>query len=480
LNAGTTIEIGTGESEWSDMKGVRFSGAFYRTVGAIFLLTVAGGLALWWWQSRLPDEQIYIPAPEKITAEVELLRGYLRIDTSNPPGNEIEGARFLAAELARRGVEAEIVESEPGRASIYARIRGRRPGEGLMLLSHIDVVPADPAQWRNPPFAGNVELNQIWGRGALDMKSITIAHLIAFADLHAQGGLERDLVFLSVADEETGGALGMEWIVENRPDMVEGIRYAVNEGGITETLKGEVRYFGVEVGSKPATLVRLVSDDRERLRDIRLELEPLFEVGEPERVLPEVREYFRTIAPYREVGGDLLADIDATIEAGRFWLLDRTYRELTANTMWAGGVLEGEDGGFAMEVVLRNLPDEDPDVRLGLLREIVGESVSIEVRTKMAATPISSTTTPFFELLRRTARDHYGDVTVGPVVMTEIATDSRFLRALGADAYGFWPFPVDFFQTKGIHGIDERLRIDWFLSGIEMTRDLVARWTRPE
>jgi hypothetical protein len=75
LNAGTTIEIGTGESEWSDMKGVRFSGAFYRTVGAIFLLAVAGGLALWWWQSRLPDEQIYIPAPEKITAEVELLRG---------------------------------------------------------------------------------------------------------------------------------------------------------------------------------------------------------------------------------------------------------------------------------------------------------------------------------------------------------------------------------------------------------------------
>jgi acetylornithine deacetylase/succinyl-diaminopimelate desuccinylase-like protein len=474
------MEIGGWGSEWGDMKGVRFSGAFYRTLSAIFLFAVAGALALWWWQSRLPDEGLYIPLPEKITAEVELLRDYLRIDTSNPPGNEIEGARFLAAELARRGVEAEIVESEPGRASVYARIRGRRPGEGLMLLSHIDVVPADPEGWRNPPFAGIVELNQIWGRGALDMKSITIAHLIAFADLHAGGDLERDLVFLSVADEEAGGTLGMEWIVENRPDMVEGIRYAVNEGGITETLQGKVRYFGVEVGSKPLTIVKLSSPDRDRLRRIRIRLEPHFDAGQPERILPEVREFFRAIAPYRLRGGDLLEDIDATIEAGEFWLLDGSYRELTANTMWAGGVVANESGGFQMVVALRNLPDEDPDARIAFLREIVGEGVSFEVTMKMPATPISSSETPFFELLRQTARDHYGDVAVGPVVMTVIATDSRFLRTRGVDAYGFWPYPVDFFQTQGIHGIDERLRIDWFISGIEMTRDLATRWTGPE
>jgi acetylornithine deacetylase/succinyl-diaminopimelate desuccinylase-like protein len=460
------------------MKGFRFSGAFYRTVGAIFLLAVAGGLALWWWQSRLPDEQIYIPRPEEITAEVELLRDYLRIDTSNPPGNEIEGARFLAAELARRGVEAEIVESEPGRASVYARICGRRPGEGLMLLSHIDVVPADPAAWRNPPFGGVIELNQLWGRGALDMKSITIAHLIAFAEMSAAGDLERDLVFLSVADEEAGGKLGMEWIVENRPDMVEGIRYAVNEGGVTETIAGEVQYFGVEVGSKPSVLVDLVADDRETLRRVRLELEPWFEPKQPLRILPGVREYFQKVAPYRKRGGDLLADIDATVAAGRFWLLDGSYRQLTTNTIWANGPVE-DAGEFRMKVVLSNLPDEDPEERMLFLRGEVGEGVRIEPISIMPSTPLSSTATPFFELIRSTVRDHYGEVEVGPLVMTDIATDSRFLRSRGVDAYGFWPFPVDFFQTRGIHGVDERLRLDWFRQGIDLTRDLVTKWVEP-
>jgi len=462
------------------MKGVRFSGAFYRTVGAIFLLAVAGALALWWWQSRLPDEEIYIPQPEVVTPEVNLLRDYLRIDTSNPPGHEIEGAKFLAAELSRRGVEAEIVESEPGRASVYARIRGRRSGEGLMLLSHLDVVPAEPADWRHPPFDGVIELNQLWGRGVLDMKSITIAHLIAFAELSAAGGLERDLVFLSVADEERGGKLGMEWIVENRPDMIEGVRYAVNEGGVTETIAGEVRYFGVEVGSKPMILVDLVADERETLRRVRLDLEPWFEPQQPLRILPGVREYFQRVAPYRKAGGALLADIDATVAAGRFWLLDRSYRELTTNTVWAEGPAPGPEGEFRMKVRLSNLPDEDPETRMQFLREQVGAEVRIEPILVMPSTPLSSTATPFFEHIRRTVGRHYGEVEVGPLVMADIATDSRFLRSRGIDAYGFWPYPVDFFQTEGIHGVNERLRLDWFLQGIDLTRDLVGEWVRPK
>ncbi|MFN2443622.1 MAG: M20/M25/M40 family metallo-hydrolase [Thermoanaerobaculia bacterium] len=455
------------------------SRAFYRTLAAILLVAIAGGTVIWWMQRRTPDEDLYIPREAKVTPEVEMLQAYLRIDTSNPPGNETEGALFLIEELRRRGVEAELIEPVPGRGSVYARIPGRRPGEGLMLLSHIDVVPADPSEWRNPPFAGEIELNQIWGRGALDMKSITIAHVIAFAKLHAAAPLERDLVLLVVADEETGGTLGMEWITDNRPDVLEGIRYAVNEGGITETVRNEVKYFGVEIGSKPTTFVRLASDSREILRRARIDLEPFFEADLPERLLPEVTEYFRRVAPYRLRGGDLLADIDGAIASGRFWLLPKNYRDLTANTVWAAGVTEREDGRFEMDVALRNLPDQDAEDRLEWFRGQIADGVDFEVITQMPATPLSSTATPFFDLLRETVRDHYGDVAVGPLVMPEIATDSRFLRLREIDAYGFWPYPVDYFQTLGIHGVDERLRIDWFLEGIDLTCDLVESWAAP-
>ena len=133
-----------------------------------------------------------------------------------------------------------------------------------------------------------------------------------------------------------------------------------------------------------------------------------------------------------------------------------------------------------MRVVLRNLPDEDPEARMRFLREQVGAGVRIEPILIMPSTPLSSTATPFFEILRRTVRDHYGEVEVGPLVMADIATDSRFLRSRGVDAYGFWPYPVDFFQTEGIHGVNERLRLDWFLQGIDLTRDLVGEWVRPK
>src|SRR5205823_3396924 len=145
----------------------------------------------------------------------------------------------------------EIFEPAPGRANLYARIRGKRNGEGLMLASHIDVVPASPNGWTRPPFSGDIHLNQIWGRGALDMKSITICQLEAFIAVAKSGRQpERDLVLLAVADEETGSANGMRWIVEHRPDILAGIRYALNEGGVTETLSEAITYFGIEIGTK--------------------------------------------------------------------------------------------------------------------------------------------------------------------------------------------------------------------------------------
>jgi len=123
------------------------------------------------------QSQMYVPKNSPITPEIVLLQKYIRIDTSNPPGREMAGARFLADLVEKHGLKAEIIESAPGRANVYARLKGKRRGDALLLLNHIDVVPADGKAWSHPPFAAAIALNQLWGRGALDMKSIALCEL---------------------------------------------------------------------------------------------------------------------------------------------------------------------------------------------------------------------------------------------------------------------------------------------------------------
>ena len=233
--------------------------------GAVVLAAIIAAAAALIFSYRdaeeLAHENAYVPKQTKMTPELDLLRHYVGIDTSNPPGNELPAAQWLAQILASNGVHAEIIESAPRRASVYARIKGKRPDEGLLLLHHIDVVPANPSEWSQPPFAANLVLNQIYGRGTLDMKGIGICELRAFLDVANAGRQpERDLVFLAVADEESGSTLGMRWITEHRPDVLAGIRYALNEGGITEMQMERVTYFGIEIGTKQ-TVTLLLRDN---------------------------------------------------------------------------------------------------------------------------------------------------------------------------------------------------------------------------
>jgi acetylornithine deacetylase/succinyl-diaminopimelate desuccinylase-like protein len=426
----------------------------------------------------VPESNAYIPKNAVITPELRLLQDYVRIDTSNPPGNEIAGARFLANLLAKSGVRAEIIESAPGRASIYARIKGKNAGGGLLLLHHIDVVPATPRGWGKPPFSAEIVANQLYGRGTLDMKGIGICELAAFVDVAKSGRVpEHDLVFLGVADEETGGKLGTEWLVAHRPDIFDGIRYALNEGGITEMEAERITYFAIEVGSKMLMNVRLRAATREQLQQTRIALEPFIFRRDPERILPEVRAFYRDIAPQRATQKALLADIDATVAQGKFWLLPTGLRELTQNVVWPGAVSKDGDG-WLMDVRLFNLPDEQPDARLAWLRGIAaahGARVA-DVLETMGPAPLSARNTPMFRVIEKNVRQVYGPVPTGSEILTASFNDSRFLRARGIDAYGMFPFAVDFFQTQGIHGHDERVRTDWFAMGVRVMRGIVQSY----
>lgn len=413
-----------------------------------------------------------------ITDEVRRLQTYVRIDTSNPPGGETRGARYLASLLTQSGITSEIIESAPGRGNVYARLRGRRNDEGLLLLSHIDVVPAPPAGWTRPPFAASIFQNSVYGRGTLDMKGVGMSELEAFVALARSGQrLERDVVFLAVADEESGGSMGTAWLLDHRPDLFAGIRYAINEGGVTETMQGRVSYVGIEVGTKVAVQVRLRAPDRRTMEKTRIALEPFIGPLDAERVLPEVREYLHDIAVLRIEQGQYLEDIDKTIAAGKFWLLQRGYRELMVNNLALRAIVMDERGA-TMIVTLLNLPDENPDSRIAWLRDRIASTGARidEVLSKSGPAPLTSSRTPLFALIANEERKQLGDVKIGPRVLAVESNDSRYLRSRGIACYGLWPFPVDFYQTLGIHGIDERVRIDWFLSGIRLMKEIVRRY----
>lgn len=448
---------------------------------AILIALGAGIVALHRYNERTAAElrnSGWVPQPEKITPEILLLRDYVRIDTSNPPGNEAAGAAWLVAQLRQAGIEPEVIESAPGRHNVYARLKGSTAGEGLMLLHHIDVWPPGPDRWTHPPFAGEIRFNLMHGRGTLDMKGIAICHLRAFVDVARSGRTPlRDIVFLATADEEGGSDEGIVWLLEKRPEIFAGVRYALNEGGITETKREKISYFGIEVGAKQVITATLSAPRRESLQRARIALEPYFSSMEPERISDEARRLFRYIAPHRVENPWLLAEVDRAVSEGLFWNIQQGLRELTQNIVWADGIKESEGGGFAMQAFLFSLPDEDPDARIAWLEsQVAPHGVSLVVTRKDPSVPISSEFTPLFALLTREIQRQYGEVPVGTQILNNAQNDSRFLRPRGITCYGLWPFPVDFTHTLGIHRADERVRLDWFAQGVDLTRRLVAAY----
>jgi acetylornithine deacetylase/succinyl-diaminopimelate desuccinylase-like protein len=455
---------------------IRRERIFFGTILGIVIVASIGLIGWNAWVRHLVAGTPFIPRKEHATPEAKLLQEYIRIDTSHQ--NEIDGARWIAARLDREHIPYEIFEPAPGRANLYARIRGRRKGEGLMLVSHIDVVPASPNGWTRPPFSGDILLNQIWGRGALDMKSITICQLEAFIAVARSGRQpERDLVLLAVADEESGSRNGMRWIVGHRPDIVDGIRYALNEGGVTETLNDAITYFGIEIGTKQVITLDLRAPQREQLQHARIALEPYFISTDAETVLPEVVRYFHAIAPYRFEPRDELIDLPRTVHSGQFWKLPIPYRELTQNVVWSSTIRKVSDG-WAKRTSMYNLPGIASEPRLEWLKTTVAPfGVTLgPIENNDPVARLSSDQTPMFALITDEIHKQYGDIPVGTQILNKSINDSRFLRPLGIECYGMWPFPVEYFQSTGIHGVDERVRLDWFADGVTMLKKIVIRY----
>jgi acetylornithine deacetylase/succinyl-diaminopimelate desuccinylase-like protein len=429
-----------------------------------------------------------------------LLASYLRINTTNPPGNEVAAARWLAAVLRRDGIEAQILEPRPGKANLYARLAGDGSARPLILLNHMDVVLASPEHWQVDPFAGVIRDGYVWGRGALDMKGEAIVHLMTVLALKRAGvPLKRDIIFLATADEEIGAGVGAGWVVREHPELVRGAEFLLNEGGtIRATGTGQVEYYGIGTTEKSPFWLDLTSrgtpghgsrptTDNPVHRLLRA-LARLEAYRTPFVVTPTVARYFRELAAIesdparRRWFADIRAALDDTT-AVRALTADPTYNALLRNTIAVTG-LKGSDKTNVIPPVataavdVRLLPGEDPAAFLAELTRIVGDSgVTLAPQGPNWPATESPADSELALAIAAAALARHPGAVVTPFMLTGF-TDSHHFRRLGIASYGVSPFALTAADSRGVHGNDERLSLEALGFGLRFFSDIVVRVAR--
>ncbi len=421
------------------------------------------------------------------SSPVERLRQYLQIDTTNPPGNEFGAASFLRTALHGAGVSTRLLVSPAGRPSLWAHLDSGHPDRGaLILLHHMDVVPAGPG-WESDPFGAEERDGRLWGRGAVDVKSLGIAHLEAFLELRRSNvPLARDVVFLAVADEETGGSEGVGWLVEQHPDLFDSVGAVLGEGGSNRSYDGKLTSWGIEVAQKRPLWLKVTARGRGghgsslnlhtaphrlvRALGRLANRQPVF------RVSPPVRAYFEAIAEYQGPAfRSFVEDLDSIVASPEptrhllpglpTYLVD----SIQINTLMSGERVNVTPEVAEALIDVRMLPDTDQAELLAEIEQILGEKVSVEVILSAPPAQPSPTDTELFGCLRDFLSRR------APVVPTFIAgvTDSRYFRERSVPAYGFSPFVLDGQDLRGIHGPNEKISIDAFVDGVDTTVELV-------
>jgi acetylornithine deacetylase/succinyl-diaminopimelate desuccinylase-like protein len=425
---------------------------------------------------------------------VTLTSQYVQINTTNPPGNEMVAAEWLRNRLAESGVttDVEIHQTAPGRGLLIGRVAGTEPLKPLVLNHHMDVVPAEPAQWSHPPFSGEIADGHVWGRGTLDTKSLGIMHLIALEQLRREGAsFRRPVVFLAVPDEEVGGEKGMAWLVEHRAKDLDP-EWVWDEGGMGLHIPGGRVMFGIAVAEKQVMWLRLVargesghgslpnpdnpnarlaralkriSDQRPRLRanDVtRLMLARL-----------ATTRSFPSSMLLRHAGSPLIMRLVASGVARSKLFAAMLQDTINITTLKAGYKTNVVPEKAEATLDCRLLPDSDPSqFRAGLRRTIADNKVGIEVIEEPIPVKVAPLTGGFMNAVVEAAERHIPDAVTVPLQMPG-ASDSRFWRAIGVPTYGVGPYVIDESDVKRIHGVDERISIDNLELGCKIAYDVI-------
>jgi len=451
---------------------------------------------------------------------VETLQALIRIPSINPPpadapDGERRAADWIAGALADAGLRPELLELVPGRGSVVARLRGDGTGgEPLLLLSHLDVVPAAAELWSHDPFGGEIADGQVWGRGAVDMKhlvamELTVVRMLA-AEARAAGrdpaadpipGLTRDVILASTADEEAGGLNGIGWIIAERPDLLRAAA-AINESGAVATTIVGRRFYPIGVAEKGYAVYRLTvhgtwghgsmpRDDNAAVRAATAVIR-LAVPGAP-RPTPVMQAFLRGVAEHlgpeqaRLVGALLSADprpgetaLDALCDPTRARILRSLLRDTISPTVVHAGIKYNVIPGEAtVEIDCRVLPGTtEEDMREIVVGRLGDLAAHIDVELVIHAPAVDAPADgDVYALLAQTVRDHDPEGIPVPF-MVPFATDAKHTAALGIPTYGFSPLrlaPEDEFLDR-FHGVDERVGIDALRWGLPVLYDVVRRF----
>jgi acetylornithine deacetylase/succinyl-diaminopimelate desuccinylase-like protein len=440
-----------------------------------------------------PERGIALDFAAAADEAVRLLQGYIRVDTTNPPGRERLAADYLRAILEREGIEHRIYDLGNGRANILARLPGSGARRPIILLNHMDVVPAEPSRWTVAPFAGEIRDGFIWGRGATDMKGTAICQLVTLLLLKRAGvPLERDVLFLATADEEEGRENGVQAMVDRFRSDLRNAEFVLTEGNTLAVENGKTLSWDVDLTEKSALWLRMIASGKAGHGSIpepdgavpRLirGLSRILAWQTPVRLIPAVEEYFRQLSGAE--GGALreaLADPQAALRdpAARQELLADPFRNACLRATISITGLSGSDkinvipGEASAALDCRLLPGDDPREFLAQLQRVAGDpTLRFEVQGGLERATESPIDTDLFRAILK-ARDRFepGVPVLTPPLTS--STDATRLRQIGMVVYGFEPFHLSDDDDRS-HGDDERLSVANVRFGLEVTYAVVS------
>lgn len=410
---------------------------------------------------------------------VEILQGFIKVDTSNPPGNETKGAVYLKTFFDREGIPSEILELEPGRGNIVARLKGNGSKKPLLLMGHIDVVGVERDKWTVDPFGGIIKDGYIYGRGAADDKGMTTVCLQIMMLLHrAKVPLDRDVIFLAESGEESSTHVGIDFMVKQHWDKIA-CEFALNEGGRIFQKSNRVQYVGVSTTEKVPRPILLSArgtsghGSQPRLDNAIVRLSAA--VGKfgtwqpPMRLNDTTRAFFQKLAAisppeeaflYTHLEDPVLGPMVEEKLRATSIMYNSMLRTSISPTIIKGGFRNNVIPGDALATLdVRALPDEDMTNFVHTLREVINDP-AVEVIPAGGARPATTPSrldTEMFAALERAQKKVFPEAVTLPIMLTG-ATDSAQLRAKGVQAYGVGSVASEG-ETTRVHGNDERLSI---------------------
>lgn len=440
---------------------------------------------------------------EEVTA---LLSDLIRINTTNPPGNETQAAKYLAETLGKEGFKCEVLESAPGRGNVITRLKGTGEKPSLLLLSHLDVVAANPKEWSVDPFSGLVKDGFVWGRGAMDMKSMTAMEVMVMKLLKRNNvKLKGDVILAATADEEKGGEYGAGWLVRNYPEKVMA-DYVINEGGgqavpvdgknvfTIQTAEKGILWFKVKAKGRPGHGSVPGAADNAILRMNRV-VEKLGNYRAEMVLTPTVKQFLNVMAEENELAkqalalllqnpatGDQILDMLAKRDKAMAEEIRAMLRMTIAPTIIHGGVKENIIPSECEAVFdCRILPGQSTTEALNRIKELLREAdlEKLDFEIIQANEPSESPMdTPLYGLMAETLKEFEPKCAVSPILLTG-GTDSRFFRRKGAACYGFQPALSDLPYgeiLKMVHGIDERISTQNLVFGTSVLYAVVEKF----